>query len=374
MPPSSDVLILGGGVIGLTTAYHLARDGAKVTVLDKGDLGQEASWAGAGILPPGSPAHARSPIERLRAESAALFPALSAELRETTGIDNGYVRCGGLEFTCDAHACGADEWRTEGVACERLSESDYRALEPAVATRLGCANHLPDLAQLRNPRHIKALIAGCSAHGVRLQPGCAAFGFRLQPGQALSATTSGGEIAAGKYLISAGSWSEFLLAPLGWHPGIRPIRGQIALLNTSVPPFRRVLVSGARYLVPRSDGRVLVGSTEEDRGFLKRTTAVAIQSLLEFGVSLVPALEDAMLERCWAGLRPGSPDGLPCLGTIPGYENIFVATGHFRAGIQLSAATGLVMKQLLFGQVPFVPVESFRLDRFSGRRSAPHSG
>jgi glycine oxidase len=148
------------------------------------------------------------------------------------------------------------------------------------------------------------------------------------------------------------------------------VRGQIALLQTGRPLIRRVLLQGARYLVPRPDGRVLAGSTEEDAGFDKRTTAGAIAELVRFAASLVPALAGAHLERCWAGLRPGSPDGLPFLGPVPGLANLFVAAGHFRAGIQLSPATGLVMKELLLGQRPSVALEAFRLDRPTARTAS----
>jgi glycine oxidase len=153
------------------------------------------------------------------------------------------------------------------------------------------------------------------------------------------------------------------LDALGWRLGIRPVRGQIALLNTGTALFQRILLKGKRYLVPRPDGRVLVGSTEEDAGFDKRTTAGAIHGLLDFAIQMVPSLVDIPLERCWAGLRPGSPDGLPYIGSVPGIDNLFVAAGHFRAGIQLSPATGLVLKELFLGQRLTVGLEPFRLDR-----------
>src|SRR3954453_8887180 len=120
MTERPDILILGGGVIGLTTAYFLAREGARVAVLDKGDFGQEASWAGAGILPPGNPPHAHTPFDQLRAHSAALFPTLSAELRERTGIDNGFLRCGGLEFLGEGDDAAEQEWRGDGITFEHL--------------------------------------------------------------------------------------------------------------------------------------------------------------------------------------------------------------------------------------------------------------
>jgi glycine oxidase len=358
-----DVLIVGGGAIGLTTAYFLAREGVSVEVVDKGDFGQEASWAGAGILPPGSPRQAVSPIDQLRGHSAVLFPVLSAELRDRTGIDNGFVRSGGLELVTGADEASAREWRAEGIEVEALDEAGVRRLEPALAAAIGSAYHLPDLCQLRNPRHLKALLAGSAALGVRLRPGCPVHGFERQGERILAVRSSDGLLAAGRFLVAAGAWSDVLLESIGWRPGIRPVRGQIALLHPDRPLFRRVLMEGARYLVPRPDGRVLVGSTEENVGFDKRTTAAAIADLLALALRLVPSLAGAPLERCWAGLRPGSPDGLPFLGLVPGLANLYIAAGHFRAGIQLSPGTARVLKELLLGQPLSVPLEAFRLDR-----------
>jgi glycine oxidase len=365
-----DVLIIGGGVIGLTTAYYLARDGASVAVLDKGNLGQEASWAGAGILMGGNPKRAHSPMGKLRALSISLFPDLSAELRERTGIDNGYRRCGGLELRRSSDALERQridnlirEERGEGLHCEVLDAQQLRELEPALADTLPGAVYFPDMAQVRNPRHLKGLITACSQLGVRPRPGCPVHGFE-RVGQRITAVrTVEGTIAAGRFLIAAGSWSDMLLELAGLSVGIRPVRGQIALLNTGPLPFSRVLMAGSQYLVPRPDGRVLVGSTEEEAGFDKRTTATAIHNLLGLAQSLVPSLAAAHLERCWAGLRPGNPDGRPFLGAVPGFDNLFIAAGHFRSGIQLSPGTGMVMKELLLGQNPTAPLESFRLDR-----------
>jgi glycine oxidase len=365
MPAHPDVLIIGGGVIGLTTAYFLARDGIRVAVIDKGEFGQESSWAGAGILPPARPSPTQHPYEQLRGHSANLFPVLSAELRERTGLDNGYLRCGGLDFSSATDAAACAEWRAEGIAFEIVEGKALLRLEPALSPHVRQACYLPEMGQIRNPRHVKAVLAGCQALGVELRPGCPVLGFERQAERITALRTAGGSLSAGRYLLSAGAWSEALLEPLGWRPGIRPVRGQIALLNTGPPLLHRILLEGKRYLVPRPDGRVLIGSTEEDAGFDKRTTATAIADLLELGQRLVPQLAGAHLERCWAGLRPGSPDGMPFLGPVPGIANLFVAAGHFRAGIQLSPGTALVLKELLLDQPLTVSLEAFRLDRAS---------
>ena len=368
MEDSVDVFVVGGGIIGLTTAYFLAKEGVRVRVVDKGDLGQESSWAGAGIIPPGNPQAARTPFDRLRALGDGLFASVSAELRESTGIDNGYRRSGGLEFQCSAASHAAEEWQGEGVRTQSLDEAEARRLEPSLAANLGRAVYLPDMAQVRNPRHLKALIAACAARGVQLAPGCAVHDVLIDKGRVEGIRSSAGILRGNQVVLATGAWTDALLEPLGSRPGIQPVRGQMALLQPGRPLLQRIIVQGSRYLVPRPDGRVLAGSTEEHVGFDKRTTAAAIRELLDLAMSLVPELAMAPLERSWAGLRPGSPDGLPFLGPVPGAANLFVAAGHFRSGIQLSMGTALLLRDLLLGRPTSISVEPFRLDREGAKR------
>jgi glycine oxidase len=367
----ADVAIVGGGVIGLTTAYFLAREGARVTLLDRGDFGQEASWAGAGILSPSSLEHARTPFDRIRALSLSLFPALSQELHEITGIDNGYLRCGGIEFAGPPDAA-EEEWGGAGTTRDRVSAADLAGLEPAASTSLGDVWHLPDMAQVRNPRHVKALVAACSAK-VRLVPHCPVTMLETSGDRVIGVCSKADTFQADKVLVASGAWTDEILGQIGWRPGIRPIRGQIALLQTPKPLLRRVLAYGASYVVPRADGRLLVGSTEENVGFDKRTTAEAIQRLLALATKLAPALAGAAVEHCWAGLRPASPDGLPFIGLVPGWRQLYVAAGHFRAGIQLSVGTALVMSDLLAGREPRMALDAYRLDRASLSRNPGQS-
>jgi glycine oxidase len=363
MAEHPDVLILGGGVIGLSAAWFLTEAGVRVMIVDKGDFGQQASWAGAGIISPGNPARTHTAMDQLRARSAALYPELSRTLRELTGIDNGYFVCGGLELITSAEDVAHDEWRSEGIAFHELTGDELRCRYPYLAPGLERAYFLPDLAQVRNPRHVKALKAACASRGVQMRPGCLVRRLVRNGGRIDAVETEQGRLTAGRYLIATGAWTDALLGPLGLQPGIRPVRGQIALLNTGTAERRPVLLRGKQYLVPRGDGRLLAGSTEEDAGFDARPTAGAIADLLRFAAALVPALADATVERCWAGLRPGSPDGKPFLGVVPGVENLFVAAGHFRAGIQLSPATALVMKEVILGEKPTIALDEFRLDR-----------
>lgn len=363
MTEHPDVLILGGGVIGLSTAWFLAEAGVRVAVVDRHDFGRQASWAGAGIISPGRLEHARTPLDQLRAHSAALYPSLSRQLLEQTGIDNGYAVCGGLELITSAGEDSSEEWRSEGIAFQELAGDELRRHYPYLGPRLDRAYFLPEMAQVRNPRHLQALQAVCTARGVSLHPHCPARRLVSDGSRIDAVETEQGRLHAGRYLIATGAWTDSLLEPLGFRPGIRPVRGQIALLNTGTAERLPLLLHGKRYLVPRGDGRVLAGATEEDAGFEARTTAAAIAGLLAFAAALMPQLAQAAVERCWAGLRPGSPDGKPFLGPVPGMDNLFIAAGHFRAGIQLSPATALVMKEVLLGEKPTIALDDFRLDR-----------
>jgi glycine oxidase len=367
MQTKADVLIIGGGVIGLTTACYLARDGVKVTLLDRTTPGSEASWAGAGIIPPGNPERAATAYDRLRATSSRAFPTLTAELNELTGIDNGYRVCGGIEVFESPAPEVLSVWQAEGIDFRPLTEGDVRKLEPQMQAR-GDVFHLPGMAQVRNPWHLRALVEACQRLGVQIKADVPVVRFRTAANRVATAVAeSGEEYPADRFLIATGAWADRMLAQLGWRTGIHPVRGQIVLYHPPAPLLRHVVCVEKRYLVPREDSRILVGSTEEpEAGFEKRTTGTGVVGLMQFAADVVPALAQSPVDKSWAGLRPGSPDGMPHLGPIPGWSNAFVAAGHHRAGIQLSPATGQLMANLLQGRSPAMSLEPFRPDRPHG--------
>jgi glycine oxidase len=359
MDRQRDVLIIGGGVIGLTTAYYLAQDGVRVTVVDKGDLGREASWAGAGIIAPGNPERATGDFNLLRAHSSWLFPQISEILRGHTGHDNGYRVCGGVELASGIDDATMEEWRSEGIAYERLTASKLARIEPAFAEISEDGFYLPSMAQVRNPWHLKALISACEHFHVELLRHRPVLRLEHGASRVECAHTEAGSLGAETFLVAAGPWTDPLLQPLGWRPNVFPVRGQMVLLRAEQTLFKTMLLNGKRYLVPRTDGRVLAGSTEEDVGFDKSTTKAGTGMLRDMAYKLIPALRDVPIEATWSGLRPATPDGIPRLGKVPGTENLYVAAGHFRSGIQLSPATGLVMSQLLQGKPTLVPLDAF---------------
>ena len=352
-----DTLVVGGGIIGLTVARRLALDGLKVTLLERGACGREASWAGAGVLAPRNP-HRKDAISALTTWSLERYPQFVATLLGETGVDPEYDRCGELEllFTDEAVATArADERAGQRViapdgtnAYRLLSPVDAVALEPAIARDVLGALECKVTAQVRNPRLLAALKASCTRLGVTLHEGQAVREL-LQTGERVSGVrTDGGEVRAAWTVLCAGAWSSTLSPRLTRIMPVHPVRGQMVLLQLDAPSFRQIVSRGKTYLVPRRDGHVLLGATEEhDSGFEKRNTPVGLSDLIGKGLQLAPGLGTARVAATWSGLRPGTPDERPYLGPIPGMDGLIAATGHFRSGLTLAPATAEVVAALI---------------------------
>jgi glycine oxidase len=364
---SSDFLIIGGGVTGLTTALCLAEQGSSVTLIDRQQIGREASWAGAGMLPPGNLARATTPEARLRSYSHSLWHDFAAALLESTGVDTGYRVCGCLEL--DDAADGTllnrlrDDYQSEEIVCDELHGRQSLEVHcPEPGNTLERALFVPAFGQVRNPRHLKALHSACQLKGVRFQQHITSLAVQLTAGST-RVRDAEHEYVADRILVAAGAWSSHILSHVGFHLPVTPVRGQMLQLQCDPLPFRCVIQQGKRYLVPRADGLLLAGSTEEHCGFDKSTTAAGIHSLLNFAISVAPALSRATVRTTWAGLRPGSPDALPYLGLVPGCDNLYVAAGHFRSGLQMSVGTGHIMADLMLGRTPQISLEGLHVDR-----------
>ena len=348
----------------------LLRDGIKSTVLDRRELGREASWAGAGLIAPLSENRAVTlhPTVALRSWSAELFPRWSAELREETGIDNGYRRSGGVDVAWTAAEehellTTAGRWKIEGIVHERLAAGDRLQVEPALNPDLALVYFLPDRAQVRNPWHLRALGTAAAGRGVQLMPWTAVDRLETRGDKVTAVRTSAGVLACGWVIMAAGPWSGGLLGEIGVHAPTPPLKGQIVLLRQDPPLLSRIVEHGKNYLVPRGDGHILIGATEEHAGFDTRSTSAAVRDLLTEAIRLCPVLGQAQFEASWAGLRPGSIDTKPYIGMAPGFRNLVVATGHKRAGLQLSPATAELVAALVLGRQPGLDLASFRVDR-----------
>jgi len=377
---STDCCIIGGGIIGLSIARELAGRGHSVRVLARHARRDTASWAAAGILPPAPAWAGMPPDDALTAWSDRLHWEWAAELREETGIDTGLRRCGGLHvvgpggaggWIDDLHARAAT-WRDHGATVELLDADGVADCDPALggAVARGAITAgflLPEETQIRPPRHLEAIERSCRSRGVALTPGAELTGVEWR-GQAIAGllVNCGGvseTVRAAHYVLAAGPWSEGLGRQFGVDIPTRPIRGQIALVRRPDVRLTRVVNRGLEYLVPREDGRLLIGSTLEDAGFDLCTTPDAIAALIEFGGELLGEIACMAVEQSWAGLRPGSADGLPTIGRIPGCDNASVATGHYRAGLHQSTGTAMLVADLVEGRASPLPLDPFRPGR-----------
>ncbi|HEX9593920.1 MAG TPA: glycine oxidase ThiO [bacterium] len=363
-----DILIIGGGLIGCLCAYELARRGQRVAVVERGDLERESSWAGAGILSPIQPWRYPDALSALVNLSLARYDTLVPELLGATGIDPQRRPCGMV-----IPVFAEDEWRELDPAAawsarfaweyQRLEAAEARAVEPALAPDCLGADYWPDVGQVRNPRLAAAARTACTAVGVRFHTHNEVIGFRRDGDRLAAAVIADGELAADQFLLAAGAWSGGLGHALDLELPVAPVKGQILLLRTAPETVRRIVKHPAAYFVPRVDGRVLVGATMERADFDKTPTLWALRSLANAAAFLLPCLDGAEVERQWAGLRPGTPDGLPYLGRAPGYANLFVATGHYRNGVVLAPATAEVMARLMGGEEPGIDLAPFAVDR-----------
>ncbi|MCA9176256.1 MAG: glycine oxidase ThiO [Planctomycetales bacterium] len=360
-----DVVIVGGGVIGLSIAWELANRGREVCLLERGEPGREASWAGAGMLPD-VPTDTDDALEQLMAASRGLHEQWAQRLREATGIDNGFHVNGALYLARSAgERASLRAWQRScgeaGLDCSWLEPDEVLQFEPALSSdSLRGACRLPREAQVRNPHHLQALTKACQQAGVAIRPQAPVVSLELEQGVCRTAQEA---FQGSQVCVAAGPWSRELLAACDWTPDLYPVRGQIALLRLPERIITHTLNEGPRYLVPRRDGRVLAGSTEEEVGFDKSTTPEAIAELTRFAYELAPALREAEVERTWAGLRPAAFDGFPYLGRAPHLERIFVAAGHFRNGLTLSTGTAVLLAQLMCNEPPLVDPERFRVGR-----------
>ncbi|MBI1825217.1 MAG: glycine oxidase ThiO [Planctomycetes bacterium] len=373
MSTHPDVIVIGGGVIGLSIARRLSLDGLAVALLERGVCGAEASWAGAGVLTPSNP-HRRDAIAELRQKSLALYPQFCNALREESGIDPEYEECGELEIALndsslrslksDADA-GQDALAPDGRPAYQFHDPvAAQHIEPLIAPNILGAMECRLTSQVRNPRLLQTLKAACLQKGVNIYEHTEVAGLLRHGMRVIGVQTHSDKIHAAQTVICAGAWSAQLDDQSRDALPVYPVRGQIILMRFDRRPFTHVIARGKTYLVPRRDGHVLLGATEEhDSGFNKRTTASGIASLLEKGMKLVPSIRDAAIVATWAGLRPGTPDENPLIGPIPESPGLFAATGHFRSGLILAPITAeIISAQICNRQTPLAD-EAFGVER-----------
>lgn len=348
-----ETIIIGGGVIGLLSAYQLAGAGQHVVLLESGETGSEASWAGGGIVSPLYPWRYSPAVTALAHWSQDFYPGFGDSLYEQTGVDPEVHETGlyWLDLHDEEEALAWAE--RQGRPLQRVTVERVRAAVPALGKGFSKAVFMPGVANVRNPRLLRALREALARMAnVRIVEHCAVTGFMREDGRVLGVQTAQGEIRAERVVVAAGAWSGELLATLGLALPVKPMKGQMILFKCAEDFLPSMVLAKRRYAIPRRDGHVLVGSTLEDVGFDKTPTEDALDSLRATAVELLPALADAEVVRHWAGLRPGSPDGVPYIGEVPGFEGLWLNCGHFRNGLVLAPASCRLLADLMLGRTP----------------------
>ncbi|MET0594243.1 MAG: glycine oxidase ThiO [Polyangiaceae bacterium] len=364
MANGGDVLIVGGGVMGCASALQLAKAGAKVVVLERSVPGAEASSAAAGIIGAQVETADKDPGFELARQSRARYPAWADELKRETGIDIGYRQCGVLRVAFDDQAkkeiIAETAWQKEaGLSVATIEKEKLRALEPKLDPKASFALHFPDDGQVDPPRLLRALYIAAAQAGAEFRSGAYVRAVAAEAGQVRGVVLEDGtRLVSDRVVLAAGSWST-LVEGVPLEPNaIRPARGQMVELETREPALKRIVFGPRCYLVPREDGRILVGSTLEFVGYRREVTAGAIRDLLAAAIELVPSLVDSQLGRTWSNFRPYSDRGRPLIGASE-VRGLVLATGHHRNGILLAPVTAEIVKALVLGEAPPVEVGTY---------------
>ncbi len=364
-----DVVVIGAGVLGSSVAFRLAQAGREVVVLERAVPGAEASSAAGGILSPGVEAVEPGPFYGLCRASLARYPGFVHDVEALSGMSVAFRGLGTLEVALDDDhakvlAARAEKIQRHGLPVEVLEPDAVRRLEAAISPEARGALYFRDESSL-DPRLLgRAVYVAASRAGASFVTGQVRR-IVSERGRAIGVDHDRGRIEAERVVLAAGAWSQHVEGN-GLPPGsVRPVRGQIALLDTRPPLLSRVVFSGHGYVVPRPDGRILVGSTMEEVGFEKAVTAGGLRHVLDVAVGIAPALADAPVVDTWSNFRPASPDGEPILGegAVPG---LLYATGHTRNGILLTPVTADAIAALVLGRAPPVELAPFSPARLAG--------
>lgn len=366
----ADVVVIGGGIVGCATAFYLARSGASVILLERGRVGEGASGAAAGMLAPLCEAKQPGPYMDLLVAALQDYPEAARDIEIASGLPTEYRRSGVLrtaftEDEADRLEAATELYGKAGLPFRRLTPAEARLEEPALNPEVRAAVLSPEEGQVFPQAITRAFRRGAENRGARIFEFTEVLGIEMSSRRADGVKTPAGIVEGENIVLAAGAWSPLVAQTGAAVEPIRPVRGQLVALRGSGAAVRRVLYSYGGYAVPWADGRLVLGSTMEEAGYSARTTVDGVQRLMASGVRLLPGLSDAEMDGAWAGLRPGSTDGMPLLGPTPGVSNLWLATGHFRNGILLGPYTArLLADSIRAGQLS-PGLEAFRPGRMT---------
>ncbi|MDJ0882101.1 MAG: glycine oxidase ThiO [Gammaproteobacteria bacterium] len=343
----NSVIIVGGGIIGLLSAYELDKSGVKVTLIDRQQFGQESSWAGGGIISPLYPWRYPDAVTRLAKLSQELYPALIQHMQQATGLDAEYLPSGMLVLG-DYPNENPQAWAAKyDIQMQTVDAVEIQQLEPQINDQYQQGFWFPLVHQVRNPRLVALAKAFVQNTNITLIENQAVTDIISEAGKVTEIRTHESSYQADAYVVSCGAWTSSLLKQTGIDTGIKPIKGQMLLLKGPPGLVKHITLSEDRYIIPRKDGRILIGSTNEDCGFEKDTDPGVKKELLDYAIRTIPALNTLEIEHHWAGLRPGSTKGIPCIGEHPQLGNLFINSGHYRNGLVMAPASARLLSEIM---------------------------
>ncbi|GAA6130950.1 glycine oxidase ThiO [Halopseudomonas sabulinigri] len=348
-----DFVVVGGGVMGCLSALNLLEAGCRVTLLERGECGREASWAGGGIVSPLYPWRYEEPVRALANWSQGFYPTLAAQLLAATGIDAEVAPCG-LLWLDHAERAQALAWaQTHQQPLSEVSSPFIYQRVPQLASGYQSALWQADLANLRNPRLLQALRARLLQFAeFQLHERSPALALLCDGQQVTGVRTATAEHRADAVVVATGAWTGDWLAQAGVTVPVVPVKGQMLLYKREPGWLKSVVLHEGRYAIPRKDGHILIGSTLEHAQYDKRTTEEALQSLRHSAETLLPDLAAMAPVAQWAGLRPGSPEGIPYIGPVPGLDGLWLNAGHYRNGLVLAPASCRLLADLVLQREP----------------------
>jgi glycine oxidase len=372
MAVMQDVIVVGGGVIGLSIAREIAKDGGEVLLLERGELGEGASWAAAGMLAPQSEAARDNAFFRLCSASREVYPRWLDSLSRETGIDASYSRSGLLYLAGSSQEMSSLDarfsWQQQaGMKVQALSAQETCELEPAITMPIAGALLMSEESHVTPRKLVSALIASCLTRNVKIRTRQLVSEVLSDGGSAAGVRVEAERIFGGTIVIASGAWTSQIRGVAPQVP-ISPRKGQILCLAARTPVLTHIVRWGETYAVQRASGELVIGATDENAGFDRSMTASGVGKLLAAAQQLSSATSCLPIQDMWSGLRPAAPDGLPVLGwgELP---NLLFATGHYRNGVLLAPVTASIASALVQGRPSPSPLEPFRPSRFAAQAS-----
>ena len=356
-----ECIVIGGGVIGMMTARALHLSGMKVLLLERGPLGGESSWAGGGIISPLYPWRYQDSVNCLAQHSKTLYPDLVVQLQDESKLDCELIKSGLLvvdQTEKERALSWAERWaeNVQPVA----DRQTVLSIEPVLSDEIEQALWMPDVMQVKNPKIIKALRASFDRLGIAYREHASVHEIIVKDGRVTGVRVGDEMLGADRVIVAGGAWSAGLIDAVQ-HVDIEPVKGQMIMFKGEPDLVKRIVLSDGHYIIPRHDGRVLAGSTLERAGFDKTTSDSALDALRKTASALVPVLDSLPVERQWAGLRPGTENGVPYICAIDDVEGLYLHAGHYRNGIVLGPASVQLMTELVLGKETFCNASAYEV-------------